>query len=141
MQKKLPFLHKILLIAISTIIVVLVLYFVQSIIFINSGKVDLTFLSNNSYRSEKNNYQLVFNSEESLTLSCPVRALSKDIEIYTLEIETKGDVIIAKNEEKKFVLIPVSEDRIFLQTRDVMLYNVEYIKLLQEQQSNEEAEV
>lgn len=140
MQKKLQFLHKILLIAISTIIVVLVLYFVQSIIFINSGSIDLSYLARNSYRSEKNNYQLTFISEESLTLYCPIRPLSKENTTYSLNLEVEGDVLIAKDEQVKFVFIPVSEDRIFLQTRNIMLYNTEYIRMIQEQQNNETSE-
>lgn len=140
MKKDVSFFRKVFLILLCTIITLLVLYFIQSVVFINSGKVDLWHLINNSYRSETNNYQLSFNSEESLTLYCPESPLSQKNESFILDIEVEGEVLIAKNEEKTFVFIPVSEDRIFLQTRDVMLYNAEYIKALQEQQNNEAVE-
>ena len=136
---KVPLWRKFILLIIITILVIIILYFFQSVILVSSTKLNLNNLINNSYRSEKNDYQLSFVSDKQLSLYCPEKALSKDSYTYHLDIEKKGNLLIAKNEEKKFVFIPLSEDRVYLQTRNVILYNVEYIKLLQEQQ-NEQAQ-
>lgn len=140
MKKNVTFFKKIGLILISIIIILCILYFGQAVIFVNSAKLDLNKLKNNSYMSEKNDYQLRFEGDKTLTLTCPEKTFSKNIETYNLKIETKGNVIMAKDEEKKFVFIPVSEDRIYFQTRNVLLFNVEYVKLLQEQQQNEKTQ-
>lgn len=126
MEKTIPLWKKILTVVLLGIAVLFVCYFVGSCSLINSGgKLNLTQYLNNEYEDVNNKYRLTFDSEKSVALICPEKKFSDIQTSYLLNIEEKGNIFYASNEEEKFVFIPLSEDRIYLQTRNIILYNVD----------------
>lgn len=126
MDKTLPLWKKILTVILLGIAVLFVCYFIGSCSLISSsGRLNLTQYLDNEYSDKDNTYKLTFDSEKSLALICPESAFSKNEVSFLLEIEEKGNIFFAHNEDENFVFIPLSEDRIYLQTRNVILYNID----------------
>lgn len=140
MNKSLPLWKKILTVIILIIAVLFVCYFIGSCSLINSGSLKLSNYINNEYSDIDKKYKLTFDSEKTLVLVCPENVFSNNELSYVLEIEEKGNIFFAKNEEENFVFIPLSEDRIYLQTRNVILYNINtfVVETSEESQSIEE---
>ena len=126
MNKSLPLWKKILTVVLLGIAVLFVCYFIGSCSLISGGgKLNLTQYLQNNYSDKDNKYKLTFDSEKSLALICPESAFSKNEVSFFLEIEEKGNIFFAHNEDESFVFIPLSQDRIYLQTRNVILYNID----------------
>lgn len=123
MLKEVSTFKKILLIFLTTITVIFVSYVIGSIKILNSADLNLHVLVDNIYQDKQNKYYLTFDNVKSLYLNCPIKAGSDEKAFFTLDIETKGNCFVAKNEETKFVFIPLSDDRIYIQNRNVILYN------------------
>lgn len=127
MDKKVSIWRKILTVIILLIAVLFICYFIGSCSLITSNrKLNLTQYLNNEYLDANNKYRLTFDSEKSVALICPEKAFSDVQTSYLLDVEEKGNIFYASNEEEKFVFIPLSEDRIYLQTRNVILYNINF---------------
>lgn len=141
MDKTLPLWKKIITVVLLGIAVLFVCYFIGSCSLISSGgKLNLTQYLQNEYSDIDKKYKLSFDSEKTLVLVCPENVFSNNELSYVLEIEEKGNIFFAKNEEENFVFIPLSEDRIYLQTRNVILYNINtfVVETSEESQSIEE---
>lgn len=126
MNEALPLWKKILTVILLGIAILFVCYFIGSCSLISGGgKLNLTQYLQNEYSDKDNKYKLTFDSEKSLALICPEKAFSSNEVSFLLEIEEKGNIFFAHNEDENFVFIPLSEDRIYLQTRNVILYNID----------------
>lgn len=119
-----PIIRRIIVVSISLIVAVLFCYACNAYRSVSSFKLDIESVLGRAYTTEKQDIVLVFNAIDEASITTADQENSGTYLVHSLE-----NVIFLTNGEgenaKKFAFIPLSEQEILWQTKNILLFQAE----------------